>query len=93
VEEVVEMSFDLEFAQNNYAEHAQQVAERLRDIADRFEREANREPNPSSLASKDQVEIALAAVHEVLWGVPNLNLDSFVASAKRVDAAAQRDER
>lgn len=71
-------------------EMAAAIARNLREMAEKVEREATQGPN--LVGEPEWQWRASRIVHTIIWGVANLNLDSFAADAAKHDVyrAAQR---
>lgn len=72
-----------EIADRRYRDAVVTVADRLRDMADRVEREGLRIAGPGRSYGK----AASSAIHELTWGVANANVERLVSDAADADEA------
>jgi hypothetical protein len=71
-----------DWAQQRYEGHVNRIAEGLRSLADRVERTGH-SPRPGR--SNTYSTAACDVLHDVTWGVANLNLDNLLNAALDAD--------
>jgi hypothetical protein len=74
-----------------YDEKVARIVKSLHDIADRVEREGRAHPNVTRSGDPrpDYLNAASGVIHEVTWGLANLNLDGLVSMAADVHHARE----
>ena len=77
-----------DWAQQRYEGHVDRIARDLRYLADRVERTGhNARPERSNTYSTAACDV----LHEITWGVANLNLDNLLNAALDADDTGQVD--
>lgn len=71
-------------AAERYTANLAKVSARLRELADRVDREGKVRERPYQLSHSVSAQQVL---HEVTWGVANLGLENLLASASDADVA------
>lgn len=81
------MSDHAEVMEGFYMDSVAHTAQRLRDTADRMEREGRVIPGGTFTGAARRV------MHEFLWGIANANADGIVGAAEEADEALRKGER
>lgn len=65
---------------------------RLRNLADRIEQEAERNIKRAEAGSGTYATVAHDAIHEAMWGLANLHLETLASTASEADVAHAKGE-
>jgi hypothetical protein len=76
-----------EFTARSYAERVADIAERIREMADRFEREARPRESASVDGTPRYANAAQNALHALTWDAANMHAYDIVGRAAQADAA------
>jgi hypothetical protein len=76
-----------DFAARHYAQRVASIAGRIREMADRFEREAKPYPEADMVGTPRFSSAAQNALHALTWDTANLTAYDIVGHAARADAA------
>lgn len=68
------------------------VAQQLRDLARRVEIEAGARADDAKRGTDSYGSVAGSVVHEVQWGVSNMNFDALIRYASDADIAHERGD-
>lgn len=75
-----------------YHREVDQVAARLRSLAEEVEKRGHRVYDNPSDGEPDYLSAATEVVHKVQWGIANLPLDTLLSGATEVDRYVRKPE-